>query len=177
MWAPLIQGKQICLHSDNEATVFCINKKSSKKQGMHVPSLPSNINLHEISDIRDSTALPRKEKYLGRRALQGKNPTFPPIEQHSLNEPHTNPSPSYSLAHQLAAPATVDIVDNNHSFSNPVTSHKLPAAGHQPHTTATTQSCSKNNKNKIWHKRRNKQIYKHLRVPQQNQKMLLSLTE
>ena len=32
MWAPLIQGKQICLHSDNEATVFCINKKSSRNQ-------------------------------------------------------------------------------------------------------------------------------------------------
>ena len=32
MWAPLIQGKQIRLHSDNEATVFCINKKSSKNK-------------------------------------------------------------------------------------------------------------------------------------------------
>ena len=30
MWAPLLQGKQICPHSDNEATVFCLNKKSSK---------------------------------------------------------------------------------------------------------------------------------------------------
>ena len=30
MWAPLLQGKQICLRSDNEATVFCLNKKSSK---------------------------------------------------------------------------------------------------------------------------------------------------
>ena len=30
MWAPLLQGKQICLCSDNEATVFCLNKKSSK---------------------------------------------------------------------------------------------------------------------------------------------------
>ena len=32
MWAPLIQGKQICLCSNNEATVFCINKKSSTNQ-------------------------------------------------------------------------------------------------------------------------------------------------
>ena len=32
MWAHLLQGKQIRLHSDNEATVFCINKKSSKNQ-------------------------------------------------------------------------------------------------------------------------------------------------
>ena len=30
MWAPLLQGKQIHLCFDNEATVFCLNKKSSK---------------------------------------------------------------------------------------------------------------------------------------------------
>ena len=30
MWAHLLQGKQIHLHCNNEATVFCINKKSSK---------------------------------------------------------------------------------------------------------------------------------------------------
>ena len=32
MWAPMLQGKQIRLHSDNEATVFCLNKKSSKNR-------------------------------------------------------------------------------------------------------------------------------------------------
>ena len=163
MWAHLLQGKQICLCSDNEATVFCINKKSSKNQ--ECMFLIRHLTLTCMKFQIYVTA----QHYQGKRNVlvdvlsRGKIQHFHKLS-HTLSmnpNPTLLPATLWPISWQLLQ--TVDKSDVTPKGSNSGTSQNHPTAIQQPQSHTTIQPCSKTNRiaGRCTHLQ-NPEVYKHL---------------